>query len=318
MRLKDEGYYAYALGKDTLNETYWVNVFNPQYGKIPTQAELAPYARASNSKTISTGVYATEQLSYENLLVNVGIRYDHISSKTLTEKKQTDSAVSLSAGAMYQLDFGLSPYVSYADSFEAVVGVDQKTGKALKPKESQQLEAGLKYQPEGHQGYLTASYFNIKQKNLNNPNGIAGSNMQIGEGKIYGYELEGYLPISDFAINATAAMIDSEDQNGYQLASVPKYSATTWISYKPTNFLAGFKTGFGARFNGASQNGTDTLKTPSYTLMDAMVGYENDRVDVALNVNNLTDKTYVSTCLARGDCYYGTARTAVLRVAAKF
>ena len=53
-------------------------------------------------------------------------------------------------------------------------------------------------------------------------------------------------------------------------------------------------------------------------LMDAMVGYENDRIDVALNVNNLADKTYISTCLARGDCFYGTERTAILRVAAKF
>jgi iron complex outermembrane receptor protein len=37
-----------------------------------------------------------------------------------------------------------------------------------------------------------------------------------------------------------------------------------------------------------------------------------------LNVQNLADKTYVSTCLDRGDCFYGARRHANLTATYRF
>lgn len=39
---------------------------------------------------------------------------------------------------------------------------------------------------------------------------------------------------------------------------------------------------------------------------------------MALAARNLFDKTYVSSCLAQGDCFYGDRRTVNLTVARKF
>jgi iron complex outermembrane receptor protein len=39
---------------------------------------------------------------------------------------------------------------------------------------------------------------------------------------------------------------------------------------------------------------------------------------VALNVTNLFDKKYLTTCLARGDCYFGARRTVVGSVTYRF
>jgi iron complex outermembrane receptor protein len=49
-----------------------------------------------------------------------------------------------------------------------------------------------------------------------------------------------------------------------------------------------------------------------------MIGYEIDQWDFALNMRNLTDKSYFATCLGRGDCFPGEERTIVGRVSYKF
>jgi iron complex outermembrane receptor protein len=48
------------------------------------------------------------------------------------------------------------------------------------------------------------------------------------------------------------------------------------------------------------------------TLVDAMFAWDSPSWRVALNVNNLSNKTYVATCLGRGDCWFGAKRNAVL------
>ena len=40
-----------------------------------------------------------------------------------------------------------------------------------------------------------------------------------------------------------------------------------------------------------------------------MIGYDWDNYSVSLDVDNLTDKTVLTSCLARGDCFYGQQRT---------
>jgi iron complex outermembrane receptor protein len=83
-----------------------------------------------------------------------------------------------------------------------------------------------------------------------------------------------------------------------------------WADYRFSN---GVKEGLGARFNGSTHGDAEVVapaKVPSYTLVDAMIGYDIDRWTLALNLRNLTNKTYIASC-AYGYCYYGSQRTAV-------
>ena len=59
-------------------------------------------------------------------------------------------------------------------------------------------------------------------------------------------------------------------------------------------------------------------RVPSVALLDLMLAYESDKWRYALNINNVTDKVYFSTCLARGDCWYGTRRNVVATATYKF
>jgi iron complex outermembrane receptor protein len=63
------------------------------------------------------------------------------------------------------------------------------------------------------------------------------------------------------------------------------------------------------RYIGESWDGTDTIRTPHYTLFDAMIRYQTGPWRFQVNASNLADKRHVTTCLARGDCFFGIGRT---------
>ena len=78
--------------------------------------------------------------------------------------------------------------------------------------------------------------------------------------------------------------------------------------------LQGLKAGAGVRYVGKTSDGIDVTTTPSSTLLDLMLSYETGPWRLALNVANATDKTYIATCLDRGDCWFGTKRKAIATI----
>lgn len=64
------------------------------------------------------------------------------------------------------------------------------------------------------------------------------------------------------------------------------------------------------RHIGRSVDGSLTsLDTPALTLADAMVGWEDTHRRLQLNAAHIADTRYLTSCLARGDCFLGTGRT---------
>ncbi|MEX2496021.1 MAG: TonB-dependent siderophore receptor [Woeseia sp.] len=319
--------YAYALGYDfatggpdgDLGDAYWINVFDPVYGAIPPDSVMAQYffdAPAAN--TTDLGLYVSDQVSYQNWRFTFGLRADKVETDN-GSTTQKDDALSTSVGFLYQFDNGFAPYASYAESFEPVAGIDTITGDAFKPQDGRQYEAGLKYLDAASGSYVTFAWFDIEQSNLGNPNSLVNApSQQEGVARIRGVELEGILTLGEFRVEGNLSRLDTEDPNGFHLASVPEIQASAWIGYRPRDRWQGFKAGIGVRYTGESHDGADGLETPAYTLGDVMVGYQTERWDFALNVRNVTDRDYMATCLARGDCFPGENRTVVGRAVMKF
>lgn len=319
--------YAYALGYDfvtggpdaVFGDQFWLNVFDPVYGNMPSEDIMDLFfVDSPESTTEDLGFYINDQVSYENWRITLGIRYDEVDTDTTTGV-QEDDALSFSIGALYQFENGLSPYVNYAESFQPVAGTDTLTGAALKPREGEQVEVGIKYQPDWIDGLITAAWFHIEESNLGNPNTLVGAtSQQEGESTVEGFEIEAFIPLGDFRLEANFSSIDTEDPNGFHFASVPEEQASAWLGYRPRGAWQGFKAGAGIRYASSSWDGADNLKTPSYTLGDLMLGYETDKWDLSVNVHNISDREYIATCLARGDCFLGEARTVVGRIRYKF
>lgn len=98
---------------------------------------------------------------------------------------------------------------------------------------------------------------------------------------------------------------------------VPSYLASLWGNYKfGGETLAGLSAGAGIRYVGATYgDNLDTIKVPGFTIVDAAVRYDLGHLNpalssaqIAINVNNLFDKKYLTNCTA-GGCWYGLGRT---------
>lgn len=289
-----------------------IDLYEPVYGNIPVIPGLSP---RTVTNTRQTGFYVSDQVRLDNWFVSGGLRYDIARDGA----GDTDNVLSKDVGLLYAFDNGISPYVSYSESFLPTAGTDV-SGTPFRPLRGKQVEAGIKYQPVGTPSIFTASVFHIEENGrlVGDPTN-PGFQAQLGDVTIRGFELEAQTLInSEFELLAGYSYLDTETSAGSRLASVPTHQASAWGTWRPGGEWEGFKAGAGVRYVGTSYDGVDTIETPDYVLADAMIGFEAENWDVTLNARNLFDKKHVTTCLARGDCFYGERRTVALKLTSKF
>ena len=310
-----------------------INGFNPVYGDIPAVfTDGTPLFDGPEQTAEDIGVYINNQISVGDLKINLGVRYDDTETETVDFQNaritQQDDAVSFSAGMLYAFDFGLSPYVSFAESFEPVIGTDGLTSQPLEPREGRQWEAGLKYQPPGTLTYITVAYFDIEESNLPNPSSLIDQpdSQQEGVGKVKGVEVEALTTLGDLYLEGNFSYLDTETADGVPFAYVADTQASAWAQYAPSSGpLDGFRLGAGVRYVGENESNVvregatvATVVTDGVVLGDLLVGYALDDWDITLNIRNITNEAYFGTCLARGDCFPGEERTIVGRIARRF
>jgi iron complex outermembrane recepter protein len=302
-----------------------LDVYNPVYGNYTYPALSA----VPNTRQNQTGLYAQDQIKFlERWALSLGIRKDWASFETDGDipSRQSDQAVTGRAGFVYLSSLGISPYVNYSQSFQPVTGLDFYNNP-YKPLRGKQVEFGVRYQPRSGNGLVSLALFDMRQQNRLTPDPSNPLNsLQIGEARTRGIELEANATVfwrlnllSSYSFTDARVSKSNGPDLGKRLAPSPAHVASLWAT---RNFRIGdsrsLTAGGGVRFTGASWDGSDILKTPSYTLYDAMFSYEFRTWRLALNVANLTDKVHVTTCLARGDCFYGLRRAVTATVSYRF
>ncbi len=309
-----------------------LDVFDPHYGSPVTLSAMQPSRRSESEQT---GLYAQDQLRWNQWTATMGVRRDWSRDTSLVRTTgvktgYADEATTWRAGLVYLFDNGFAPYASYATSFEPVNGVTYE-GEQFKPTEGKQIEAGIKYQPPGSRSMVTLSAYEIRQQNITTPDPdpthlCDGSQCQVqtGEGRVRGLELEGNLALSDnLTVIASATLMrgkvtkSNSTDEGNDLPRVPRRSYNLWLDYRfPQGMLAGLSVGGGVRHTSSSYGDSANLyPSGSVTLFDAALRYDLSAIApslkglrFSLNATNLTDKEYVANCSGNASCYYGARR----------
>ena len=294
-----------------------IDAYAPVYGigYVPV-TELMRKPRTTQR---NAGIYVQDQMKWNNWIFVAGLRHDRSTAGTAGSASETTSATSRRFGAMYMLPSGWSPYLSYTESFTPQGGTDLN-GRLFKPLRGEQVEAGVKYQPQGSPTSFTASAFSLKEKNRivsdsTNPN----YGRQVDATKNKGVELELKTTLArDFDLIANYTYIDVD----HKLIDTPRNQVSVWGKYRfSIAGVPGFSAGAGVRYMSGFRDVEGTGAgpyVPSVALLDLMLAYESAKWRYALNINNATDKTYFSTCLARGDCWYGARRNIVASATYRF
>ncbi|WP_298275094.1 TonB-dependent siderophore receptor [uncultured Bradyrhizobium sp.] len=303
-----------------------LDVVNPAYNQ-PVGA-LAPFI--NNDQTLSqTGVYVQDQMKFGGFRLTLGTRHDWTEQKTDnrlngTSQGQDSDKQTYRAGLLYLFDNGLAPYASYSTSFEPVVGVGSN-GLPFAPTTGEQYEAGLKYKPTFADMLFTAAVFDLRQRNILTPSTVPGFSVQQGEVRSQGVELEARARVTEtIEIIAASTFLDTRVTQSTDLLAigkrpqaVPKHFESVWANYSFLNGgLAGLTIGGGVRSVGSSYgDDVNSLVSPGYVVFDAAVRYDLVNLvrawkgaEVTLNVTNLFDKSYYTSCSSNFYCQFGNGR----------
>ena len=288
-----------------------IDAYAPIYGN---RLEPERTARPRTTQR-ATGVYLQDQIKLGNWNFIAGLRHDRVVAGSEGSKDARDSATSKRFGVLYAFSSGWSPYVSYAESFTPQ---SPRDGRVFSPLRGEQWEAGVKYESAGRGLAFNAAVYDLREKNqIAQP--IPNVYTQLGETKTRGVELEAKGSITpNLDITAHYNYTDLDPQ----LEGLPRHQAAVWAKYRfAIAGVPGFSAGAGVRYMGSFRDvsfGGYGPRIPSATLLDLVFAYETANWRYALNINNATDKEYFSTCLARGDCWWGARRNIVASATYRF
>lgn len=310
-----------------------IDAFNPVYGADPDY--ITQYS-SEKHKLEQTGIYVQDQMSLNKWRLTLGGRHDQVKVTNVNKLNDTSDTLdqghySSRAALLYLFDNGIAPYVSYSTAFTPTSFTDEN-GKILEPMKGKQWEAGLKFEPEGTQTMYSASVFRINQKNIATKEEPTDPYRSIGEIESEGVELEAVGQLTDsLRLQAAYTYTDirykksSPEEQGKRAVYAPRNQASAWLSYDvKSGPLDGLTVGSGVRYvNGITSDRQNTHTLPSYTLVDLAVGYDLSKVGLKglsaqVNVNNLTDKSYIAACNSLSYCYFGAERSIVGSVSWKF
>ena len=317
--------------QDSFGAAPTLDMTAPDYGQ-PIAAP-APFLDQGQTQH-QYGVYLQDQMAIGDLRLLFGGRQDwarsRIRDRQTGEVTRTgDDAFTGRLGAVYLFDNGLAPFASYTESFQPVSGTDF-SGVAFRPTTGRQYEAGVKYQPPGTSALFTASAFHLTQRNVltsdTDPAHLAidpFAQVQTGEVRSRGFELEGRLSLGRLNLTAAYAFVDAEVKRsndglaGKAPVYQPRHNASIWADYRFARELEGLRLGAGVRYFGRTYGAPDnSFRVPAFVVVDALVSYDLGSLtpslagfDLALNARNLLDETYVTGCQNINTCYYGNRRT---------
>lgn len=301
----------------------------------------------TNTVGVTKAAYVFDTIELDpKWLLNIGLRYDAFDTtakNTTTGKTSNNSNFwNWQTGLVWKPVENGSIYASYATSATppgAMLGQGSDGNPLtagtstlqsdLKPEETVNYELGTKWDVFHDRLSLTAAVFRTEKKNTRV---LVDSNIyqNAGESRVDGFELSASGKITDkWQVFAGYSYLNSElvdpgltgrngavtagaaSAKGNEMPNTPKNSASLWTTYNLTPKLT---LGGGAFYVGEVYGDTgNTVYVPSYTRYDAMASYKlSKNVDLQLNVQNLTDKTYYDKAYAAHFANQAAGRTALM------
>jgi len=305
-----------------------IDVFDPVYGvQFATPAVSTHTIETQND----VGEYAQDQIKWGNWIATGSAREDEVSTSTANvieggTVSRDDTAFSWRGGLTYVFDHRLAPYFSYSRSFVPTTGTDF-SGNSFAPTTGSQYEVGVKYQL-GRRTLVTAAVYQLTERDaLTNDPAHPFYELQQGEERVRGIELEDTTRLSDaLSINAAYTYTDGEVTQSNdpatldkRITQVPRHQVSALVDYTiPHGALRGLGLGVAGRYVGSVFGDTANVwRTNAYSVMDAILHYDTKRYRLSLNATNLFDTRYLTSCDSAAFCFYGPRRNILATLTVK-
>ena len=294
----------------------------PTTGNVMKETGKYIFTSGNTKPTLQTshGVYLQEQLEVSIVKLLLGLRkeffMDYINYKENNEEKIEQQALIPRVGLVITANDNINFYSTWMKGFEpqtaAIQSDPDRYGGPFDPVYSELYEVGVKTDWFNNRLSATASVFKIIQQNslydaFPAVIGKPDLKMQIGEEESNGFEFDLAGEITpNWSILASYAYIDAritktaqnnEKDFGMQRPSTPRHSGNIWTKYIITEGSLKHL-GFGAGYNfvteryGQVGRRANTTVYPGYGLVNAVLYYKINQIQLQLNLNNILNKTH--------------------------
>ena len=346
-------YQTISVGGKTLphpNVNYF-DLNNPAY----TIRNINDYTMNSriavpSALTTTNAIYVQEQLKIGKFAALLSLRNewfeDITNHKAPNEASFKNTALIPRIGLTYEVNKNINLYGTYLEGYQPqsnTVTLMPSTGgffwaaqsaAQFKPLISDLKEIGMKATLLQGRFTLNSAIYEINQKNiLMNANDPAQPDLlvQRGADRSRGFEIDlaGYI-LPNWQINASYSYIDAKivmDRNealiGQRKENTPKHSGNLWTRYNFGNNsqLKDLGIGFGMQSQGSKVPWfSRAFEVPAFTTFDAAIYYtpSKSNVQIALNANNIFDKTYWLGAQNYTRLFPGPPRNFILTATYKF
>lgn len=304
----------------------------------------------TDTRVTTHALFAFDTIEFNpQWLLNLGVRYDEYVNRYSGVSYNSTTGVSTliaplrneasfwnyQAGLIYKPSEASSLYVSYGTSSNpSGEGAGDGSSLAattvnLDPEENETVEFGAKWDALGGRLALTAAAYRTDKTNARVTD-AAGVIALVGNSRVQGVELSaGGQITSAWSVTAGYSYTDSEvidggfssgvasTSNGKMFPNTPKHAITSWTAYRLTPSLT---VGAGASYMSKRYaNAANTYSVPEYWRYDAMVGWKvNDRLDLQLNLQNLSDERYAVKPYSTHMVQIAAGRTGLLTLNVKY
>jgi iron complex outermembrane receptor protein/outer membrane receptor for ferric coprogen and ferric-rhodotorulic acid len=284
------------------------------------------------------GLYGSGRFELaERLHLHLGGRlnwYQFRSNDTLTGALTNDYRESGQftpyAGLVYDFDPRWSAYASYTSTFVPQSQYAAVDGSRLKPAVGANYEAGIKGELFERRLNVAFSVFNIKKRNvavydsvneglcpgLSSNDCYRSSSLLRSKG--FDAEIGGEVA-RGWQVSGGYTWLNTRDDEGSSLSTdTPRSLLRLSTSYSLPGEWSAWKVG--ANLSAQSRSRVDTVQNPGHAVLDLRASYRiNRNWSAALNIGNVTDKTYwVTVGGVRNGSYYGMPRNATLTLRGSF
>jgi iron complex outermembrane recepter protein len=243
--------------------------------------------------------YVQDAMTFFNdrAILSAGIRYVSASATS----NGIDNVVPR-YGAVFKINSQISAYYGYAEAYRPLSGFDV-LGRPFVDIVGHNEELGVKLDLLDGRLFGSVAYFDmandpvVTQIAVVNPatgQTVIG-NVQTAKETNKGYEMDVGVSLDagpgKWLIMATLYDADPRNAQGLRPARVVRYKGTLFTKYEFTEGpLKGFGFGGGISDSGA-QSGTGIARQDPWTIYGAMASYRRQNWSLALNVDNIGDKT---------------------------
>jgi iron complex outermembrane recepter protein len=287
------------------------NIYNPAYSvpmdSLPVFDRTRSLRQRAGANILSqsySGLYLQDELRFWQDRIRLTLAGRLTSAKDSQYGSGTDETVfTPRVGISGSLNKQTSLYVLYDQAFVPQAGLDFY-GNAFDPITGNNIEAGLKKDWLSGRWNSTLSFYQIIKNNVltTDPEHINFST-QLGQTKTQGIELDirgeivnGLNLTVNYAYTDSKVTKDTNPENvGVAVPGATKHITNSWLSYRLGNGMlkgVGISLGYQWQVERSSWfvfDGTEQ-SLPDYFRMDGALSWQNEKFNIALNVNNILNE----------------------------